>query len=155
MAESVRSGALPVQTSRHTITEQNGPQDTLSSKIENWNESSFQEDEIIDDNIASWDLDEGLSTPKYFDRAFYGDDLFKHISSVDFTKFIKIHHRNKLALNPKMDQIVWKYLQNSRSPYMSSKTLDYLSTFKTLEASDTNTTNSLVLCGGSNHWSDH
>ncbi|KAG7195156.1 uncharacterized protein KQ657_003678 [Scheffersomyces spartinae] len=147
-------GGEESEFSRHTITT---TQDTLSSKIENWNESSYQQDEIVDDNIASWDLDEGLSTPKYFDRAFYGDDLFKHMSKVDFSKFIKIHQQNKLALNPKMDQMMWKYLQDSRSPqpYMSLKTMDYLSTFKTLETSDTNTTNSLLLCGGSNQWSDH
>ncbi|KAG2735694.1 hypothetical protein G9P44_001908 [Scheffersomyces stipitis] len=79
---------------------------SLSNKIQSWYQSSMSEHAFVDDNIASWNLDENLMetsrevevavesqdpTNKLLLNQFYGDELFKYFDQDELDKFRKFN----------------------------------------------------------------
>lgn len=135
-------------------------------RISNWNAEKDMS-ELVDDNTASWNVDENITQTSIMKREFYGDELFKNFSKKELQDFRKYHLRNKLTVNDKnlINQMLIKlllgnkdlqhYRSFTRSATLSQKANDYLNNFNGLEFSDT--TSSLVLCGGegaSSSWND-
>ncbi|ODV81427.1 uncharacterized protein CANTADRAFT_3538 [Suhomyces tanzawaensis NRRL Y-17324] len=79
------------------------PSTNLSNKINRWYNTSVALAEMVDDNIASWNLDENLmehsgatvlgdqTSPTNLVGQFYGDDLFAYFDQADLDKFRKFH----------------------------------------------------------------
>lgn len=149
---------------------------TLSNRINAWQKTT---DTPVTDNVASWDLDsdlvgQGLDT-SILRRvpAFYGDLYFENMSKADYARFKRASAVLKQSLtrkgyNPRdpdlltrvFELLQWqKLLQTSGSlvdDYVVNTLLrTYLKepAFKDVEFSDTATSSSLVMCGGSS-WND-
>lgn len=123
--------------------------------------------DFIDDNTASWDLDENLSnmaldTSILKLQSFYGDELIRNLLNEDYKKFTDI----KLSLsrylnrkrNPLRDQMLMKVLPLSEQVMLRNINYknDMFNYHKRLipedEYSDTASL-SLIICGGEG-WSE-
>lgn len=88
--------------------------------IKNWKNNIGND--IFDDNLASWDLDENLSVNQLdttiLDKSFYGDELIRNLNAKDFRKFKKIQLNLKNYLNQRpnyvIDQLLLKTLPLSQ-----------------------------------------
>lgn len=82
----------------------------LDNRINQWKQNDL--DELIDDNVASWDLDENLISQildtllinklkgkKIPPQDFYGDDFFANYLKSDYIKFKKISNNLKHNLS--------------------------------------------------------
>lgn len=123
-------------------------QDDIDHKIHKWRDNS--RDELIDDNVALWDLDENLiqqildrlliaklRTTKSRPRGdFYGDDFFRNCSKADYIKFKKISHNLRHSLTKRnsvtvlrslpeiINQILVRYLAHEIPPVPATSTVD-------------------------------
>ena len=106
----VRSDEYPDGTSYLTATSEVGHlmldalrSSRLRDRIQRWGDS-MQED-TIDDNVASWDLDENLSLynsgSSSKSRPFYGDDLLEGMSRQERSRVRKITKKLKHSLHLK------------------------------------------------------
>ncbi|RCK56578.1 hypothetical protein Cantr_05150 [Candida viswanathii] len=110
--------------------------DNLSNKINSWYTSNVvsSSHHLIDEKVASWELDEEEAVPQRPQQApvttlleesktllkeFYGDDLFKYLDQEDIAKFRKFHKMTDIKnylLNKNegnaslLDQILYRVL---------------------------------------------
>lgn len=84
-----------VQATVQRIPNTDLSESNLSNKINNWYNSNVysSDDMFVDDNIASWNLDENLMDhSKEGMLEVYGSDLFKYLDKEDLAKFKRFHH---------------------------------------------------------------
>lgn len=139
------------------------------SRITNWNNV---EDEIVDDNVASWDLDENLSnhsldTSILKIKEFYGDELLRGMNKSELRQFKKIHHDLRAYLNRKPNPIINQMLlklypskdyrnYNSHSyelPYKRYLDTNLTNHYDNDDVTSETASSSLVMCGA-NNWND-
>lgn len=109
----------------------------LDTRINNWRNSN--RDDLIDDNVASWDLDEDLISQildktvirnevgglskSHIPSNFYGDDFLKNLNKKDYIKFKNITKNLKKSLNTNqkettldlVNKIISNYHQNNQN----------------------------------------
>ncbi|KAK7687356.1 hypothetical protein QCA50_009221 [Cerrena zonata] len=109
----------------------------LDTRINNWRNSN--RDDLIDDNVASWDLDEDLISQildktiirnevgglskSHVPSNFYGDDFLKNLNKKDYIKFKNITKNLKKSLNTNqkettldlVNKIISNYHQNNQN----------------------------------------
>lgn len=106
----VRSDEYPGETSYLTATSGVGylvleelRSSRLRERIQKWGDN--MQENTVDDNVASWDLDENLSlyssNSSSKPRAFYGDDLLEGMSRQERSRVRKIAKKLKHSLNLK------------------------------------------------------
>lgn len=129
--------------------------DSLTIKIHKWNMGAGIND-LVDDNTASWDLDEKLSADTLLHKEFYGDELFKDFTKDEFKKFKRFHFKDIITAKNRdlANHMLIKLLIDNRELQknklvgcyeMSSHIRDYISNLNNnVEVSDTNS--SLILC---------
>ncbi|EDK37477.2 hypothetical protein PGUG_01575 [Meyerozyma guilliermondii ATCC 6260] len=183
---------LPSQSRLERLfTHQKQPQSSrLDQRIDQWR-NDHCESELVDDNTASWDLDENLQSELRSEttsthtitpdeppntRPFYGDDLVRNMSRRQFRKVKRTAGRlapnltreqQQGRLPQLLDQLISRLL---RSPEFglefNLQNHSYQSLIETMlehpprprvgpatvEYSDTASSSSMVLCGGS--WGD-
>lgn len=148
---------------------------TLSHKIDQWQHST---DAAVSDNIASWDLDEELVSlllDKSILRrvpAYYGDHYFENMSKADYVRFKRASNILKQSLTgniaPDKDLISrviellqWQNLLRTSGSLVNDYIANTLARtnhmqgplFRDVEFSDTATSSSFIMCGGSS-WND-
>lgn len=153
-----------------------GLQMSLSNRINEW---QLATEAAVSDNIASWDLDAELVSllldTSILRRvpAYYGDNLFENMSKADYVRFKRATSILKKSLtrkgytgkNPELLQRVlellqWQNLLRTSGLLVNDYIVNTLArtqlrdpAFKNVEFSDTATSSSLVMCGGSS-WND-
>lgn len=109
----------------------------LHSRIDKWRTNPVED--MVDDNIASWDLDEDLSQQVdqsddtgsgiEVEKAFYGDTLFSQLSGRDYVDFKKVERNLKHSLGRHpylsnlpllLNQILYKLVQSPLPQQMVS-----------------------------------
>lgn len=150
----------------------------LSSKIDKWQNST---DAAVSDNIALWDLDSDL-VAQLLDTsilrkvpAFYGDHVFDGMSKADYARFKRASSLlsrlltrkgaksvDKQLLSRLLHLLSWQNLLNTSGSLVNDYIANTLARtslsdsplppFRDVELSDTATSSSLVICGGS--WND-
>lgn len=153
-----------------------GLQMSLSNRINEW---QLTTEAAISDNIALWDLDAELVSllldTSILRRvpAYYGDHLFENMSKADYVRFKRATLILKKSLtrkgysgkNPELLQRVlellqWQNLLRTSGLLVNDYIVNTLArtqfkdpVYKDVEFSDTATSSSLVICGGSS-WND-
>ncbi|KAJ9102745.1 hypothetical protein QFC19_004662 [Naganishia cerealis] len=183
---------LPSQSRLERLfTHQKQPQSSrLDQRIDQWR-NDHCESELVDDNTASWDLDENLQSELRSEttsthtitpdeppntRPFYGDDLVRNMSRRQFRKVKRTAGRlapnltreqQQGRLPQLLDQLISRLLrspefglefnlQNHSYQLLIETMLEHPPRPRvgpaTVEYSDTASSSSMVLCGGS--WGD-
>lgn len=151
-------------------------QPSLLSRIDQWQNAT---DAAVSDNIASWDLDSDLVT-KLLDTsilrrvpAFYGDEYFENMSKADYVRFKRASAILRKLLTtkgaPNVDKdlitrllqvLQWQNLLSTLGTLVNDYIINTLARtqppvfgFRDVEYSDTATSSSMVMCGGS-LWND-
>ncbi|EGV64948.1 hypothetical protein CANTEDRAFT_113692 [Yamadazyma tenuis ATCC 10573] len=139
-------------------------------RINNWNLTS----DVVDDNVASWDLDEDLSnnsldTSILDKRPFYGNELIRNLNKKDLQKFRKIHanlrnYLNRKPPSPLLEQLLSKMstqtISRPQPPYNLNMGYNrYLkatisSYYDYDDLTSETASSSMVLCGGGETWND-
>lgn len=153
---------------------------SLSHRINAWQKNTTETS--VSDNVASWDLDEDLihdvldTTVFQLVPAYYGDHLFRNMSRSEYLRFRKCSAVLQKSLSTKgsfghdpdmvsklLSLIKWRDLLRSSGSLVDDYVANTLSrahlqnepVFKDTEFSDTATSSSLILCGGSGGaWND-
>lgn len=92
------------------------PGSELHRRINKWRNNNL--DEMVDDNTASWDLDEDLSLQlgpadtECTKRPFYGDDVFAKLSEQEYINFRNVEKNLKLSLEALNNQSYLPYIIN-------------------------------------------
>lgn len=150
---------------------------SLSNRINEW---QLTTEAAVLDNIASWDLDAELVSllldTSILRRvpAYYGDRYFENMSKADYVRFKRatamlkrsLTRKGNTGTNPELIQRVLELLQWQNLLRTSGSSLinDYIvntlartqfrnPSYRDVEFSDTATSSSLVICGGSS-WND-
>lgn len=145
---------------------------SLSSRINEWQKAT---DASVSDNMASWDLDADLVS-QVLDTSilrrvapWYGDHYFENMSKADYAQYKRASAVLKKLLsrkdyNPRDPDILtrvlqllqWQDLLRTSGSLVDDYIVNTLSrtyfkepAFKDVEFSDTATSSSLVMCGGS------
>ncbi|GEQ68696.1 hypothetical protein JCM33374_g2364 [Metschnikowia sp. JCM 33374] len=152
---------------------------SLSNRINEWQKTT-DDTSAVSDNVASWDLDEDL-THQVLDTtilspvpAYYGDQFFKNMSRAEYMRFRRSSLILKQSLSRKgykpndpevmsrlLSLLKWNNLLRSSGSLVDDYIANTLSrvhlqerTYKDVEFSDTATSSSLVMCGGSGSWNE-
>mmetsp|Transcript_8497 Transcript_8497/g.8406 ORF Transcript_8497/g.8406 Transcript_8497/m.8406 type:complete len:331 (-) Transcript_8497:388-1380(-) len=92
------------------------PGSELHRRINKWRNNNL--DEMVDDNTASWDLDEDLSlqpSPAKAERTkrpFYGDDVFAKLSEQEYINFRNVEKNLKQSLEALNNQSYLPFIIN-------------------------------------------
>lgn len=148
---------------------------SLSSRIDQWQTTT---DTAVSDNVASWDLDSELVS-QLLDTsilrrvpAFYGDQYFENMSKADYVRFKRASAILKKSLTGKrvpdndlisrlLKLLQWQNLLQTPGSLVNDYIANTLArtghlrgpVFRDVEFSDTATSSSMVMCGGSS-WND-
>lgn len=149
---------------------------SLSNRINEW---QLTTEAAVSDNIASWDLDAELVSllldTSILRRvpAYYGDHYFENMSKADYVRFKRATAVLKRSLTRKgykshspellqrvLELLQWQNLLRTSGSLVNDYIVNTLARtqfrdppFKDVEFSDTATSSSMVLCGGSS-WND-
>lgn len=149
---------------------------SLSNRINQW---QLATEAAVSDNIASWDLDAELVNllldTSILRRvpAFYGDHCFENMSKADYVRYKRAAAMLKKSLTRKgsarpgpelvqrvLELLQWQNLIRTSGSLVNDYIINTLARtqfvspkYGDVEFSDTATSSSLVLCGGSS-WND-
>lgn len=147
-----------------------------NNRITNWND---MDSDLVDDNVASWDLDENLSnnsldTSILKIKEFYGDELIRGMNRSELREFKKIHYNLRTYLNKKPNPILYQmllklYPTNASSdvkggssanrpyhlPYQRYLETNLTNHYENDDVTSETASSSLVMCGGGgDNWGD-